>query len=132
MIYKDMINKDELKVGSLVQDYSGRIYRLSYMDVTFFNEKEGNFIPVLLDKKILVKCFFTEEETNDFFDVYCLLFRKVEKIKKQTQIQSQKFLLKKYKKDNFYIYGGAFKLQYLHELQNLYFALALQQLKIEL
>ncbi len=120
-----MIAANELRIGNLVEtvidkDSIGYIYGYTQVDSLIANfEVDANPIP--LTHEILIKCGFDEWSTENY------------RLRKSLTKNgwSSKF---NYYLPYFYLstYTGSVTIKYLHQLQNLYFALTGEELNIQL
>ena len=112
-----MKKSEELRIGNLVKDFAGNIFKFELQD--FCNIKNSNIYfdeycnPIELTEEILLKCGF-EIIFVDFKHFY-----KLEDFCLDDNFQPLDFDLK-------------YKIDYLHQLQNIYFALTYKELIINL
>ena len=120
------MNAAELRIGNWVYRQSGKmvkeeVYNTTYKIQTINNQTGYKFQPIELTEEILLKCGFLkvrsdyeEAETFDFY--YGVLY--FDMANQSTKI------------NNKYVLG--FVPDYLHQLQNLYFALTGEELQVNL
>lgn len=108
-----MIEANELRVGNLVK-WGDKTMVVSYHHIRIctIKEKENNYEPIPITPKILEGCGFYK--TGDIFD----------KGRIELHFNPE---LGDYRYNR--VDGGATSLYYLHELQNLYFALTGEELQ---
>lgn len=143
----------ELKIGNYIQLYrksedkemtSHRVKSIYFDNVLncYCVELEGGFIvniekgiePIPLTEEILLKCGF-EECTDYYFDGKSMFFYDIHKSLENSEFyiyfnENNKICLSIMEEED--IISKSLNIQYLHQLQNLYFALTNEELTINL
>ena len=120
------MNANELMLGNYVE-FNETIYKVlaiksGFMQVAYKSEK-GNFIVSWIDNDSLNPIPLTEQWLLDFgFEMY-------EFDNKANQFRFKERLIV-YRDGFLYDYGTSVKLEYVHQLQNLYFALTGNSLRL--
>ena len=123
-----MINASELRIGNKLQKENGKIYTVSRLDGTkdiLVEEERGlftlnyNLYGIPLTPEILDKCGFEKSNRIDFGEL------------KQCYVIFSLALMIRH--DSYFIdwVGGNTEARYLHQLQNLYFALTGEELNYQ-
>jgi hypothetical protein len=120
---------NELRIGNWVADAAGNYNRIAVISMpnqieTYSKDVDwlaacivDDVLPIPLTPEILEKAGFVK--SINFDNTYIKL------------IKGESFILKDCKDGTFFVYTGI-RCQYLHQLQNLYFALTGEELNIEL
>lgn len=109
------MNANELRIGNLVI-YGGSVVKMNLHEFTHFLRFPETYTPIILTEEILLKCGF--EFSHITGDERGFSNKKIN------------LLINAY--DNNIIKFNVFIIKHLHQLQNLYFALAGTELEIEL
>ena len=109
------MKETELRVGNYILDtFNGRITCVNWQEISWIQEGTDRYKPIELTEEILLKCGFSKSYTKGVFklgDFTIDVYSKTWKFKRE------------WIDINF---------KYLHQLQNLYFALTGQELEIKL
>jgi hypothetical protein len=127
-----MINANELRIGNLLNHNNGNIVGAFKVDLVHISDIIGNneygkrYEPIPLTEEILLKCGFQHHKyANDesFFEM---------QISKDIFLNYSPFHCRYILRKQWYgnIYNG--NIEYLHQLQNLYFALTKTELEVNL
>jgi hypothetical protein len=111
---------NELRIGNwCASPYEPKIFKVSAMHILHLEEGMDSLsiLGIPLTPEILEKAGFVK--SINFDNTYIKL------------IKGESFILKDCKDGTFFVYTGI-RCQYLHQLQNLYFALTGEELNIEL
>ena len=129
-----MIQANELRIGNWVSlkclvyyvgdDHSPHKINIHNLVSLSENDKEWEFLPILLTPEILEKCGF---KTNKLKNLFKRVSKKTEGMKSEVHLHDY-YEEKKY----YYLLGSNIIITHLHQLQNLYFALTNEELIIEL
>lgn len=115
-----MIQASELRIGNIIK-YYGRYTRVEPNNITELSKGAGDYKPIPLTEEILLKCGF-------------------EKINKHKELDSHGYLMDGMEYLHTIDNGITFtdsvqneiEFKYLHQLQNLYFALTNKELEVNL
>jgi hypothetical protein len=123
-----MIPANELRIGNWVYGFKTTYY-IDSNDFKYVDSDTGliPFSPILLTEEILLKCGFEKHSnSNEFWNLYTLKNGwYISQALHEENSASVKMGL-------FYWSDEYVELQYLHQLQNLYFALTKKELNIQL
>lgn len=119
-----MIQANELMIGNWVLTEQGH-YQLTGFDIYKSDENNLHGLqPIQLTEEILIKAGFDKKIGITYFN------------KSENNIYNQKYFIDKIEFNEFYFciagMGTISKITYLHQLQNLYFALTGEELNINL
>lgn len=127
----------ELRIGNIVDNYrevfakGWRWTNISHEDIySIACGNDKNYRPIPLTEEILLKCGFELKTWIDDSVVEAIKSRII-----KGEIRDFQLVVRngKFWHDRLYGYGYSYKLlEHLHQLQNLYFALTGEELKIEL
>lgn len=118
------MKETELRVGNYVLDsYNGKITRVNWQEIKWIQELTDRYIPIELTEEILLK---------SGFELKGIIFRINNGFTNQFDVNySLSRNIYYYDSSKYGIYNEV-ELKYLHQLQNLYFALTGEELKIQL
>lgn len=120
----------ELRIGNYlinIAKTSNVITRIDIDDLKKINYQAGmHYVPIPLTEQLLLKCGFTKNEENKFFRIF---------IKSSYEFEYNilnKCVSMWYPQRYVEGYNAVVRCEFLHQIQNLYFALTGTELKIEL
>ena len=103
---------EELRIGNLVI-YGGSVVKMNLHEFTHFLRFPETYMPITLTEEILLKCGFVNwDKVDDCYIIKGLIIWKCNEM--------------------FLCYKNGVHIKYLHQLQNLYFALTNEELEINL
>jgi hypothetical protein len=128
-----MIQANELRIGNLLNHNNGHIVgtfkvnEVHILDIIENNEYGEQYEPIPLTEEILLKCGFTHQfkqcKGQDFFSL-----KLDDKYQIYVNLNSGMFSINKQHLG----IGFVVSIKYLHELQNLFFALTKTELEVKL
>lgn len=128
-----MIKAAELRIGNWVRNRYGDVWRITGQDITWCSLKSHKYYWILLTPELLLKCGFVGIDSDDLpkRTVYGI------QVANNTALYYDEFCDKlwylSYEWNNNHFQNDFWaKPKYLHQLQNLYYALTGEELKIEL
>lgn len=133
---KGIIQANELRIGNLVYDRGDKILRIDYWerkDMIAQKVVVGGFVghPFTEDIEFLKPIPLTEEWLLKFGFEFGMKFQDFVKGKyKFTQLKN-KILYGEFSEEGIFYFNTITKIKYLHQLQNLYFALTNEELTIK-
>lgn len=118
-----MIKANELRVGNSIYDRHGNYIYIQngWFYIVQDIKRLEDYSPIPLTPEILEKCGFIEKTNREW-------------VIGENPVTQDYVMVVRYSPiiDGFYFLNGHFKLKYLHQLQNLYFALTGEELIINL
>lgn len=115
-----IMEANQCRLNNIV-NYRGQITTLTKNEMVHFYRFSEFYEPIPLTEEILLKCGF-EKGSNIIGDCYYI----------EHDFGVSDFVLNITKTSNFEIYELDLKIDYLHQLQNLYFALTNEELTVNL
>lgn len=117
-----MIKANELRIGNFIKNFKNEIHCVKEIRVDYWSNKPGSFQTFSFEKsngipltpEVLEKCGFDENGKLNHFKIG---YDNDDFVKAQMSVQFQDTMI---------------KVKYLHQLQNLYFALTGNELEINL